>query len=409
MGCGGSKNAKVYADEDAFESVRVNFIWPNANAPQAVEWRGTDFKSMKAGWNKLDYKTGSVSATSAELPAGTLTTRWLGADGKYYLTPKDLAPTLLRKFLENDKVKELLSVGGQELKWDQSKDPSIKDLPDSKLKEVLITLEGLLPYNKFNIGGIAKVKRGKWIKGDRQLSLTEKAMEEKDKIMSDPKKAIPINRGIKKAQVEAVKAAIEQLGISFADLVPDMDEVFGLKVDGAELDNKVADLTEYDPSEPLSEDELKSIEQGSYAFTSTAIARFCAADIKAARVPVRFEWNVAEESAAEVKVRWWTVDFADKELKEFKATTAPQESVLIPKQYRPKKNEKEKSAEEIEKIKAKLVGKEVLVNLPVGTIAYQFVLDNKVFLDAGDPIPDDADSAQCFKVLDTNVVEPIFE
>jgi hypothetical protein len=412
--CGGGSAKVVVPAKGTFQGAEVQFVWPDKESADKLEYKEGGLRNATKPFKVVELKEHRDPVVF--LPPGTYKSRWWKG-GVKYLTPNAVAPTLLRKLLENDKVKDLL----QGFEWDAELDPQISMLPDGRVKDALAKLEDLLPVNQFEIKPSVEVMLGKYVENKLELSGGEKMKLEMRKKTRDPRFIIASKRLAKKAAVEAGKAALSQLGISLDAILGDVLGIFGIDVPEGELDAKVADYN-VDVFEPLSEDEMKSLEQASYEFKSTAVARFCLATQKT-RVPLWVEWNAQAENC---RFRWWRFQG------EGVAVPADQinEVVLQAKKPRPKpakeeeSEQKELTAEEAEKKKKKeeeeakkeaekpLIGKEALVEFPPGRIAFQWIVDDAVYFDFGDVAPAkpaDANAAAFFKVMEVKVVDPIIE
>jgi len=381
-GCGGF--SKVSVDKVAFDKAEVSFVWPSKDPVSSVCYRSGALKAKKEKFTELKYDAKGVTAT---LPAGTWCTYWV-KDKVKMLTPNTTAPTILRKILESDAVKSKVDALGLTKfmeSFDPENDPQVADLPDGKLKDVLVQVESLLPVNEWEIVGSVSFPRGKYEKDELVLSGMEKTLNAADAKLSEPATQIAMARAKKKAAVEGLKYAISQLGIDLDALFGNVMELFGVDLPQTDLNAKIADM-ECDVFEPLSDDELALLETGTTEFKSTAIARFCIAT-ENTKVPVKFEWKGPLENG---KVPVWRFD----KNKHRVNLDKPMEVALTPKAAK-------KDGE-----KAPVNHFEGTLKLSPGRYAYVWEVDGKTYFEQGSATPE-GDNA-CYKIFEVAAIKPKF-
>jgi len=386
MGACCGKGGSTVELGSGFDQAEVAFVWPGKeDQPDVVAYRPATLKALIKKFDEVKFQGGQKSTVT--LAKGEYNSVWKIGKVKY-VVPGTPAPTLLRKILESDAIKSKLDMFGlkgiyEKLleEFDAGNDPQIGDLPEGKFKDALVLLEGSLPVNKWAIDADVNVSRGKYEGDERILTGTEKFAEAAAKKMAEPKTQIALARAKKKIQIEAMKAAFNQLGIDLDAILGDVFSIFGVDPPELELNAKIADM-ECDVFEPLSEEEQKLLETGTPEFKSTAIARYCVATDNT-KVPVRFEWRGPSEKAA-VRVWKWS---------EAKKQSQPIVAELVSK--------KDKKGEVVPNTW------ETTLQLSPGRWAFQWEVDGNVFYSFGNPVPADKKD-NSYKVLEVKAIKPIF-
>jgi len=369
-----------------FDGAEVQFVWPKKkDIPAKIAYRSASIKALTKKFDELKYD-GSHN-TRVTLPKGEYNSVWYVGSVKYVI-PDKVAPTLLRKLLESEAIKSKLEI--LHLKdiyeklleqFEAGNDPQIADLPDGKFKEALVLLEASLPVNKWAIEPHVTVMRGKWVDNQRELGAGEKIAEAAAKKLAEPETQIAIARAKKKAAVEGIKFAFNQLGIDLDAIFGDIFELFGVEPPKLDLDNMIEDM-KCDVFAPLSEDEKKLLETGSAEFKSTAIARFCIATANT-KVPVKFEWSGPAEKLAVRVWKWSESNSAPEPQLHELAPFKNKEGVVVPEKF------------------------EATVQLAPGRWAFQWEVDGQTFFSHGNPVPADKKDSS-FKVLEVTAIKPIF-
>jgi len=390
MGCACSKgSSSVEVADKEFDKAEVAFIWPHKEPADSIALKSAALKDMLKKPEELKYEAGMKTVKTLE--KGTYNTVWKVGSVKY-LVPGTCAPTILRKILESDPVKNNLEKFGlDKLMWEADKDPQIEDLPDGNFKKALTTLEGLLPVNKWEIAASVEIPIGKYANHELRLTAFEKGRVELKEFADKPENQVKIARLKKKAAVEAAKMLLQELGISLDEILGNVFEVFGIDPPQVDLDAKLNDMGG-DVLAPLSEDEKALIETGTHEFKSTALARYCVAT-QNTRVPVRYQYR--SPGVTKALVRLWPFKKHGKGHGEGKAHGEAIEVALEPK--KPEKEGKEAPKDTYE----------CVVPLAPGRWAYQFDVDGKVFYSYGEAVPE-GDTKGHYRVLEVAAVKPHF-
>jgi len=186
--------------------VKFEWFWPNLDGVTAVEYRK---RGLGGGGKWNQEKVGQDQTVTVTLrPGNGYSFKWKKGEDDW-LSPLGAMPSLLFKLRKVPLLGTLISTLPEKMQR------KVNELPDGKVKDMLMGLADMMPTNPFDVSATVRVEYGYYHEEEQILTRGQKLLKLKDEKLSDPNTRFALRVTLLSGAVIALAKGFELAGIGF--------------------------------------------------------------------------------------------------------------------------------------------------------------------------------------------------